>query len=108
MHGTVGTRRGRRRLHLAASRAEPARRRSRIIAFMPTSQDKVAWWIVGQSHAHDLVCAGRDRLDDAFTALSSQWSSLPGASQSQVSVTDAKARYDRYLAEAMVARTAAR
>ena len=75
---------------------------------MPTSQDKVAWWIVGQSHAHDLVCAGRDRLDDAFTALSSQWSSLPGASQSQVSVTDAKARYDRYLAEAMVARTAAR
>ena len=63
---------------------------------MPASQDKVAWWIIGQSHAQALVCGRADRLDEAFAALS-QWSSLPGASQSQVSSAAAKARYGSYL-----------
>ena len=75
-----------------------AKRNGVAFDFMPASQDHVAWWIIGQSHAQALVCGGADRLDQAFTALSSQWSSLPGASQSQVSVGDAKRRYSQYLA----------
>ncbi len=74
-----------------------AKRNGVAFDFMPASQDKVAWWIIGQSHAQALVCGGADRLDEAFAALSSQWSSLPGASQSQVSSAAAKARYGSYL-----------
>ena len=74
-----------------------AKRNGVAFDFMPTSQDKVAWWIIGQSHAQALVCGGAGKLDEAFAALSSQWSSLPGASQSQVSAPDAKARYATYL-----------
>ena len=73
-----------------------AKRNGIAFDFMPASQDKVVWWIIGQSHAQALVCSGAGKLDEAFAALSSQWSSLPGAAQSQVSAVDAKARYASY------------
>ena len=76
-----------------------ARVRGIVFDFMPTSQDKVAWWLIGQSHAQALVCAGSDKLEQAFIALGSQWASLPGASQSQVSIAQAKARYALYLGQ---------
>lgn len=76
-----------------------AKRNGICFDFMPASQDKVAWWIIGQSHAQALVCAGSGKLEQAFAALGSQWASLPGATQSQVSVAEAKARYEAYLAK---------
>ena len=74
-----------------------AKRNGVAFDFMPASQDKVAWWIIGQSRAQAFFCSGKDQLDQAFAALASQWSSLPGAAQSQVSAADAKARYLTYL-----------
>ena len=68
--------------------------------FMPASQDKIAWWIIGQMHAQAAVCGGVDKLDDAYKALRSQWSSLPGAGQNQVSAAGAKSRYEQYVKDA--------
>ncbi|MGI4732283.1 MAG: hypothetical protein ACRYG8_18885 [Janthinobacterium lividum] len=75
-----------------------ARRNGVVSDFTPTSQNKVAWWIITTSHAKDLVCGGEPTLRAAFSKLGSQWSSLPGAAQSQVSMEEANARYARYLA----------
>ena len=75
-----------------------AKRNGVAFDFMPASQDEVAWWIIGQSRAQALVCGGGVQLEKAFVALSSQWSSLPGAAQSQVSAAEAKAQYGQYLA----------
>ncbi len=76
-----------------------AKRNGIVFDFMPDSQDKVAWWLIGQSRAQALVCAGFGKLEQAFAALGSQWASLPGASQSQVPIAEAKARYAMYLAQ---------
>ena len=85
-----------------------AKRNGVAFDFMPASQDEVAWWIIGQSHAQALVCGGEAQLDQAFTALSSQWSSLPGAAQSQVTVEAAKARYRQYLTSFTATQSSAR
>jgi lysozyme len=68
-----------------------------VTDFTPTSQDKLAWWKIGQRHAQVAVCGGRNTLLDAFSKLRAEWSSLPGASQSQVSQQAAMNRYELYL-----------
>ncbi|RUL76791.1 glycoside hydrolase family protein [Dyella choica] len=65
--------------------------------FTPLQQDKLAVWIIASQDALDDVKAGH--LEVAYGKLKGQWSSLPGASQSHVSAADAKARFDRYVAE---------
>jgi muramidase (phage lysozyme) len=65
--------------------------------FTPAQQDKLAVWIIAYQDALDDVKAGN--LEAAYAKLKGQWSSLPGASQSHVSAADAKARFDRYVAE---------
>jgi muramidase (phage lysozyme) len=64
--------------------------------FTPTQQDKLAVWIIATQGALGDVKAGN--LETAYTKLKAQWSSLPGAPQSHVSAADAKARFDRYVA----------
>ncbi len=65
--------------------------------FTPAGQDKLAWWKIGQRHARPMVCGGRATLAKAFDLLRPEWASLPGAPQSQVSMQDARNRYETYL-----------
>ena len=55
--------------------------------FGPASQDKVAIEIIRQSHALELVRAGK--IEEAIAKLRSQWTSLPGAKQSRVTMKQA-------------------
>ena len=65
--------------------------------FTPQSQDPLAWWKIGQRHAQPAPCGGRTTLSTAFSLLRAEWSSLPGAGQSQVSMQSARDRYETYL-----------
>ena len=65
--------------------------------FTPASQDTLAWWKIGQRHARPAVCGGRATLIVAFNLLRAEWSPLPGAAQSQVSMQGARDRYETYL-----------
>lgn len=67
--------------------------------FSDASQDQLAWWKIGQRHAQVAVCAGSPSLEKAFQILRPEWSSLPGASQNQVSAQEAGHRYDIYLSQ---------
>ena len=68
-----------------------------ITDFTPASQDTLAWWKIGRRNAQVAVCGGRNTLSDAFSLLSSEWASLPGASQSQVKESEARNKYESYL-----------
>ena len=77
-----------------------------VADFTPASQDKLAWWRIGQRHAQAAVCGGRATLEVAVRLLRLDWASLPGASQSQISVQAARNRYEGYLLEFAVGKTA--
>jgi muramidase (phage lysozyme) len=76
---------------------QEAKSKGIVSDFTAESQDKLAWWRIGQRHAQEAVCAGRNQLDEAFKLLRSEWTSLPGAKQSQVKADAAKTRYETYL-----------
>ncbi len=63
----------------------------------PDSQDKYAVWKIKQRGALDYVLAGD--LDHAIPKLRNEWTSLPGAKQSHMKMTEAKAKFDQYVAE---------
>ncbi|GBQ96869.1 hypothetical protein AA23498_2753 [Acetobacter nitrogenifigens DSM 23921 = NBRC 105050] len=67
--------------------------------FTPASQDKLAWWKIGKRGAQATVCNGKESLDMAFKLLRAEWASLPGATQNQVSIGQAKKQYDLYISQ---------
>jgi muramidase (phage lysozyme) len=70
-----------------------------IADFSPASQDKVAEWLIGSSHALDLVRKGK--LERAIAPLNKTWVSLPGESQQAHGPTmqTLKNLFDRYVKE---------
>jgi muramidase (phage lysozyme) len=65
--------------------------------FTPASQDRLAWWRIGQRGAQLAVCGGRNTLEQAFKLLQPEWAPLPGGAQGRISVQTARNRYEGYL-----------
>ncbi|WP_419809090.1 hypothetical protein [Sphingomonas sp.] len=62
--------------------------------FTPASQDRFAFWKIGTRGARDFVCAGDVR--GACGKLVREWVSLPGGSQSRMTMAIAEAAFVRY------------
>ncbi len=65
--------------------------------FTPDSQDKLAIWKIKSRGALDFVRSGD--VERAIGRLRSEWASLPGASQSNLTMPDAMERFNRYVKE---------
>ena len=62
--------------------------------FSPASQDRIAFWLIGTRHAVSDVCEGD--VSAAASKLRTVWSSLPGATQSRMSLLTAKTAFVRF------------
>jgi lysozyme len=65
--------------------------------FMPSSQDEFAIWILRKRGVLELVKSGD--IAHAVFQLRNEWVSLPGASQSKMTMQEAKERFERYVKE---------
>jgi len=65
--------------------------------FIPASQDKVAIWLIRTKGALPLVLEGK--VEDAIVILRPIWTSLPGASQSKMQMSEAKQLFSKYVTE---------
>lgn len=65
--------------------------------FTKASQDKLARLKLQSRGALKLVQDGE--IERAITLLRSEWTSLPGAKQSKMRMTEARALFDRYVTE---------
>jgi muramidase (phage lysozyme) len=74
-----------------------AKQKGIVSDFTNASQDAVAIWLIKQKKALDDVQKGD--LDAAIPKLGGRWSSLPGASQSHVSMETAKEKFNKYVKE---------
>jgi muramidase (phage lysozyme) len=70
------------------------KKRLNLPDFSAASQDKAAIEIIRLQHALHLIQTGR--IQTAIEKLRSQWSSLPGASQSRISLKVALKQFDTY------------
>jgi muramidase (phage lysozyme) len=62
--------------------------------FSPESQDKLARWKLQTRHALDFVKAGD--VESAVGKLRNEWTSLPGATESALTMDQAKLRFGLY------------
>ncbi|MFC4160884.1 glycoside hydrolase family 24 protein [Chitinimonas lacunae] len=65
--------------------------------FSPDAQDRFAIWKLKTRGAYPFVLEGD--VEKAVEKLRKEWTSLPGASQSSFVMSDAKARFQRYVTE---------
>ena len=65
--------------------------------FTPASQDLIARHKLKTRKALKSVEAGN--IEDAIGYLRSEWTSVPGATQSNFSITDARKKFNQYVAE---------
>jgi muramidase (phage lysozyme) len=75
-----------------------ARDRGIVIDFSRASQDKLAIEKLRSRHALAYVQQGD--IDHAIPLLRREWTSLPGGSQSKMTMDEARALFSRYLSEA--------
>lgn len=68
-----------------------------ITDFMPESQDRMAILLITRRGALRFVIDGK--IEEAIPYLLREWPSLPGGSQSKMTITEARQRFDRYVAE---------
>lgn len=68
-----------------------------ISDFTPASQDKLARWKLKTRGALQYVEAGD--VEKAIAKLRNEWTSLPGASQSHMAMSEAKKRFEKYVKE---------
>lgn len=71
-----------------------ARKRGIVSDFTLASQDKLAFEKLRSRGALDAVCSGD--LFTAYTRLSDEWTSLPGARQTRMSMEDGKKAFLSY------------
>jgi lysozyme len=74
-----------------------AKEKGIVLDFSPNAQDKFALWKLTTRHAISFVIKGD--IDKVIPLLRSEWASMPGASQSKISMADAHGMFDRYAAE---------
>lgn len=75
-----------------------ARERGIVTDFSKASQDKLALEKLRSRHALAYVQQGD--IDHAIPLLRKEWTSLPGGSQSKMTMADARAVFAKYVAEA--------
>lgn len=75
-----------------------ARERGIVTDFSKASQDKLALEKLRSRHALAYVQQGD--IDHAIPLLRKEWTSLPGGSQSKMTMADARALFAKYVAEA--------
>lgn len=63
--------------------------------FTPASQDKIAIWKLQTRHALPHVKKGD--IEQAIPLLRKEWTSMPGAAESKISMTQARELFDRYV-----------
>ena len=68
-----------------------------VIDFTPASQDKLALWKLKTRGALPYVKVGD--VENAVAKLRNEWSSLPGASQSHMTMSEAKTLFVKYVKE---------
>lgn len=76
---------------------EEAKKHGLVSDFSPESQDVIAREKLRTRGALSYVKAGD--IEHAIPLLRDEWTSLPGAKQSTMPMRDARARFDRYVAE---------
>lgn len=76
---------------------EEAKKLGIIMDFTPASQDKFALWKLKTRGALPFVEAGD--VEKAVARLRNEWTSMPGASQSDFKMADAKAKFQQYVGE---------
>lgn len=74
-----------------------AKQKSIVADFSPDAQDTIARWKLETRKAMAFVKAGE--LEKAIAVLRNEWTSLPGASQSKMTMTEAKERFAGYVKE---------
>jgi lysozyme len=75
-----------------------AREKGIVLDFSPNAQDRFTPWKLTTRHAISFVRTGD--IDKAIPLLlRSEWTSMPGASQSKISMAEAHGVFDRYAAE---------
>lgn len=72
-----------------------AKQKGIVSDFSPAAQDKLAFTKLKTRGALSYVCAGD--IENAIAKLRQEWTSLPGASQSDFSMKAAKERYTTYV-----------
>ncbi len=65
--------------------------------FTPASQDAIAIWKLKTRHALVYVQAGN--VEKAIPLLRNEWTSMPGAAESNMSMDEAKQLFNKYVAE---------
>ena len=65
-----------------------------VADFTPEAQDKLAWWKVQQRGAREAVCEGD--VAAASLRLRQEWTSLPGAHQSRMSLSTGVSAFQRF------------
>jgi muramidase (phage lysozyme) len=79
---------------------EEAKKKGIALDFTKESQDKIAVWKLKTRKAYDLIVAGE--LEAAIGKLRNEWTSLPGAKQSNMTMEEAKMRFAFYKAQIQV------
>lgn len=83
--------------HILKSSYDEAVANGIIRDFTPASQDEFALWILRTRGVLELVKSGD--IAHAVFQLRNEWVSLPGASQSKITMQEAKDRFERYVKE---------
>lgn len=65
--------------------------------FTPLSQDKIALWKLRTRHA--LSHVQRGEIDRAIPFLRKEWTSMPGAAESKMTMNQAKLLFNKYVME---------
>lgn len=65
--------------------------------FTPASQDKIATWKLQTRHA--LLHVQKGDIEHAIPLLRKEWTSMPGAAESKISMKQAKELFDKYVKE---------
>lgn len=73
---------------------EEAKKKGIVTDFTPASQDKLAFAKLRSRGALGAVCDGK--LADAFVLLRNEWTSLPGAKQTRMTIEGGKAAFVSY------------
>jgi muramidase (phage lysozyme) len=83
--------------HILKSSYDEAVAQEIIRDFTPASQDAYALWILRTRGVLELVKAGD--ISHAIFQLRNDWLSLPGTSQSKMTMQEARERFERYVKE---------
>jgi len=74
-----------------------AKKRGIASDFTPFSQDKIAIWLLHTKGAMKHVTSGD--VEKAIVAVRGTWVSLPGGSRQQITMAEAKKRFEKYVTE---------